>query len=250
MIRAVIIEDEQNSRELLRSAICTFTEGMQIIGEAADVVSGIATINDLNPDVIFLDIELPDGKGFDVLDKISISNYKVIFVTAYDDYAIKAIRYAAFDYLLKPLNFQNLKNAISRLATKPDITQVNFEVLQESLNGESKSNKKLMIPNHNGYTMIELEKIIAVVAEGSYVFFNLDDGSRHLAAHSLSYYEELLPDQKFYRIHKSHIVNFTKVKSVEPGRTGCVYLENGFTMEIAARRKSAFLAFLKNHSGS
>jgi two-component system LytT family response regulator len=249
-MRAVIIEDELNGRELLRSAINTFAEGIKVVGEAEDVQTGINIIKTVDPDIIFLDIELPDGKGFDILDHVETSNFKVIFVTAYDDFAIRAIKYAAFDYLLKPLNFQEFRDAISKLDKTPHTRQENLNLLQNRLSGERSSENKLMISNHNGHIMIDLDQIIAVEADGSYVFFIMEDGSKCLAAHSLSYYEELLPDNKFYRIHKSHIVNLTKIKSVDPGRTGSVFLDNGISMEIAARRKSAFLSFLKNYAGS
>lgn len=247
MIRAIIVEDEDNSRELLRTAIDNFTEGIEVIGEAFNVASGVDTINRLKPDVLFLDIELPDGKGFDILDKIDAGQYKVVFVTAYDDFAIKAIRYAAIDYLVKPLDLDDLEAAVERLKSRPVISSQNINFLTQQIENKGKDNK-IMVPTHNGYQLIDFDQILSVEADSNYVFFVLENGKKHLAAHSLNYYEDLLPDERFFRIHKSHIVNFTKVKSVEAGRTGKAILHNGAELDIAARRKAAFVAFMKKYS--
>ena len=247
MMRAIIVEDEDNSRELLRSAIENFTDGIEVVGEANDVESGVNTINRLKPDVLFLDIELPDGKGFDIIDKIKSGPYKVIFVTAYDDYAIKAIRYAAIDYLVKPLDLDDLEAAVERLKTRPALTSQNIDFLSQQIENKTNDNK-IMVPSHNGYQMIDFDSIVSIEADSNYVFFILDDGKKYLAAHSLSYYEDLLPDEQFFRIHKSHIVNFNKVKSVESGRTGKALLKNGAHLDIAARRKAAFMAYMKKYN--
>lgn len=247
MIKVIIVEDEQNSRDLLRAAIENFTVGLEIIGEATNVESGVKLINSLMPDVIFLDIELPDGKGFDVLDQLN-KNYKVVFVTAYDDYAIKAIRYSAFDYLLKPLDLDDLEKTIERLKNSPPTTQENIDFLNLKLNSNIDNENKIMVPSNSGYKLLEMDKIISIEANANYVFFILEDGRKHIAAHSLNYYEDLLPENKFFRIHKSHIINFTKVQSVESGRTGKAILSNGSQLDIAARRKSAFISYLKKYT--
>jgi len=247
MMRAVIVEDEDNSRELLRGAIEHFTEEVEIIGEASDVESGVALINDLKPDVLFLDIELPDGKGFDIIDKVEDGQYRVIFVTAYDDYTIKAIRYSAIDYLVKPLDIDDLEAAVGRLKKRPKMTRENVSFLTKQI--KTKSNDgKIMVSNRNGYEMIEFDEILSIEASSNYVFFNLENGNKYLAAHSLNYYEDLLPDDRFFRIHKSFIVNFGKVKSIDSGRTGNVVLVDGTKLNVAARRKSVFISFLKKYN--
>lgn len=248
MMRAIIVEDEQNSRELLRSAIENFTEGIEVIGEADSVLSAVSLINSSKPDILFLDIELPDGKGFDIIDRID-GQYKVVFVTAYDDYAIKAIRYAAIDYLVKPLDLDDLEAAIERLKIRPAITKKNVSFLNDRLTSTNNSENKIMVPGHSGYTLLDVNNIVAVEADANYVFFTLENGKKHLAAHSLSYYEDLLPENKFFRIHKSHIINFTKIRTIEPGRTGKAILIDGTELDIAARRKQAFMTYLKKHTG-
>ena len=247
MMKAIIVEDEKNSRELLRSAIENFTDGVEVIGEADNVNNAVALINKLKPDVLFLDIELPDGKGFDIIDRLD-ENYKVIFVTAYDDYAIKAIRYAAIDYLVKPLDLDDLEASIERLKIRPSITQKNIDLLNNKLKSSTAHEDKIMIASHKSYKLLNMDDIVAVEADENYVFFILENGKKHLASQSLNYFESLLPSEKFYRIHKSHIINLTKVKSVEKGRTGKAIFHNGSTMDIAARRKSAFLTYLKKYT--
>lgn len=250
MMTAVIVDDEQNGREVLRTALEEYSEGIQVVGEGHDVKSGIRIIKKTRPDVLFLDVELPDGKGFEIIDQLGDQSCKVVFVTAYDDYAIKAIRYAAIDYLVKPLDLDDLEATIDRLKSQPALTTDNIQVMTNHLNnvqGAAKRNAKIMVPSHSGYQILVLKEIISIEAAANYVLFTMTDGRRHLAAHSLNYYEDLLSDDRFYRIHKSHIVNMSKVTSVEPGRTGKALLENGAELDIAARRKAAFMAYMKRY---
>ena len=247
-MKAILIEDEKNSRELLRTAIDNFVDGIEIVGEAEDVVSGISSIHEYKPDLVFLDIELPDGTGFDILDGCAELDFSVIFVTAFDTYAIKAIRYSAIDYLTKPLDLEDLEQAVKRVISKKASQKENIRFLKDRILKPEEAEEKIIVPSHNGYEMIKLNDIIAIEAENNYVFFILEDGRKLLASQALSYYEDLLPEHSFFRIHKSHIINFKKVTSVEPGRMGKALLSNGKALDIAARRKAAFLTYLKKYA--
>ncbi len=243
MVKAVIIDDEPNSRELLQNMLQNYCKDVEVVGEGLDVESGIDVIRDLQPELVFLDIEMPGGDGFKILDAFTDAevNFKVIFVTGYDQYAIKAIRYAALDFLLKPLNLSELQTAIIRARELVYEQRENFRFLHYQMTQRESSIRKLMLPTYQGYALVDINTITRVEAEGNFVSFWFEDGQRETASQSLSHYEELLPKPQFFRIHKSHIVNCLKVVRIDDGRTGMAHMEDGHQLNIAARRKKAFL---------
>lgn len=244
MLKAIIIEDETRSRELLNDLVSNFCEGVEIIGTAVNVVSGIDLIRKLKPGLVFLDIEMPGGDGFEVLKAFHPIPFKVIFVTGYEQYAIQAIRYSALDYLLKPINILELQTAVKKAVRQPTIHETNVQSLEWNLQSLGQEAARLAISNDKEHVLVALDKILYIAAEGSYVHFMLEGTRRQLASHSLSHYEELLPANQFYRTHNSYIVNCNKVVSVSSGRGGEVLLQGGATVPIAFRRKSAFIKLL------
>jgi len=248
MIRAIVIEDEIYSRKLLQKMLESYCDDIEVLGAAIDVPSGIELINQTNPDLIFLDVEIPGGTGFDVLNAFENPTFKTIFVTGYDHYAIKAIKYSAIDYLLKPINLIDLKNAIQRLRKSHLHQRENIRFLNEVIKSKTTSIEKIILSDTKKHIVIRLENIIFIKAEGTYVTFHLEGAIKHTTINPLSYYEELLPDNKFFRIHKSYLVNTQKIQKIETGRGGMVHLGEGFALPVAARRKSAFIKFL-NRTG-
>lgn len=244
MIRAVIIEDEPNSRELLKNMVSNYCEHVEIVGEADDVPSGVAVINELKPSLVFLDIEMPGGDGFDVINQISNLDFAVIFVTGYNQYAIKAIKYAALDYLLKPIGLGELRAAIQKVQTMGPTPRRNIQFLQDNIDEKEEDISQIVIPGKQEHSVIEIDDILYLEAQGNYVRFHLDDGLNRLVSYPLNFYEQLLPKSIFFRIHKSHIINLAQVERYEGGRTGKVHLKNGHGLDIAARRKSAFIQLI------
>lgn len=242
MIKAIIIDDEPNSRELLSNMLEHYIKNIQVIGEAIDVNSGIELIQKNRPDVVFLDIEMPGGDGFSILDAVSPIDFKVIFITGYEQYAIKAIKYAALDYLLKPVDLQELEVAIQRISTINESDQLNF--FKETFQNKKQDFERLILPGHKKHTVVDFKQIIKIEASGNYVIFHLENKEQRIATHSLSYYESLLPSNLFFRIHKSYIINCQKVKSYEDGRAGKVFLSDGSKLDVAARRKANFKKLL------
>lgn len=245
MISFVIIEDEPNSVELLKKMIRHVRADANLLGSAGDVSSGIQLIKKTNPDIVFLDIEMPGGDGFSILNAFDEIPFKVIFVTSHDEYAIKAIKYAALDYLLKPVNLEDLKVAVNNAVKVVHRQTDNIRFLHQQLNGDDQELNKILISSQSGHLIVPIKDIIALEAEGNYTFFRLSDGNKHLASNPLNHYEEVLPPNFFFRIHKSYIVNCHKVVHIEPGRMGNVQLERDISLNIAARRKRAFLEFYK-----
>ncbi len=245
MIKALIIDDERHSRNLLTKMLTDFCEGVEVVGEAHDVPSGIALLKAQQADVILLDIEMPGGDGFDILNAVDYSHFNVIFITGYDQYAIKAIKYAAMDYLLKPVDLEELQAAITKVKNYQSDTSGKLRFLHTNYKSRNEELRQIVLPGRDSYSVIELDKVIRIEAQGSYVMFHLENNKSHLVVNSLTHYEELLPQENFFRIHKSHLINIHKVERVDLGRRGKVRLNDGSELDIAARRKSTFNQMIK-----
>lgn len=245
MIKTVIIDDERQNRNLLRKMLVDFCEGVMIVGEAADVRSGIKLLEKEQPDVLLLDIELSDGDGFDILTAFDRIDFHVIFVTGYDQYAIKAIKHAALDYLLKPIDLSELQTAIRKSEKNKTEESSKLRFLDAEYESKNEELRQIVLPGRESHFVVELHNIIRIEAQGSYVMIHLEDDKTHLVVNSLSHYEELLPPSYFFRIHKSHLINVHKVDRFAPGRSGKVLLKDGSELDVAVRRKSAFRQLIK-----
>jgi len=248
MVKAVIIEDEKHSQDLLEIMLKEYCANIQVEGIAGDVNSGVELIKATKPNLVFLDVELSGGNGFDVLNHFEQPSFKVIFVTGYDHYALKAIKYSALDYLLKPVNLGELRKAIKKLEITPDGYFENFKHLKNNLDTTNERLNQIVLSDNKSYRVLKIDHIVFVEAERSYVTFHLIDNSKFVAVNSLSHYAEMLPKTSFFRIHKSYIINCAKVFKIETGRGGPVHLEGGKVLPIAFRRKPAFIRFLDNIS--
>ena len=245
-INAVIVEDEQNNRELLINLLTNHCEGINVVGAAEGVRSGVDMVLQHQPGVVFLDIELDDGNGFDLLDAFPSLPFKVIFVTGYDKYAIKAIKYAALDYLLKPLDLTELREAVRKLSENRAgiVGSNNIRFFQSAYSQKDENLRHLILPSSKGHRVVLLESIVAVSAEMDYSHFYLDSEPSILSSYPLRHYESFLPESSFFRVHRSHIINFAKVDRYDAGRAGNVHLAGGYSVPIAARRKKQFLLAL------
>ena len=241
MIKAIVIEDEINSQELLVNLLTNYCTGVKVLGTADDVQSGIALIRKCQPELVFLDIEMPDGNGFDVLDICQEENFQVVFVTGYDQYAIKAIKYAALDYLVKPISFTELSQVIQRYSYQKFDSSQQIELLQQSLQQTEEPFSRLVLRDKNERVVLNLDEIIYLRAQDRQVSFFLEDQKPRIVSNTLSHYVTLLPTDQFVRIHKSFLVNLAKVNRIEEGRTGQVYLKDGTELSIAARRKTELI---------
>ncbi|MEM9820058.1 MAG: LytTR family DNA-binding domain-containing protein [Bacteroidota bacterium] len=239
MIRAVIIDDEINSRAFLTKLLVNYCEGVEVLGSAEGVQSGIELIRRRQPDLVFLDIQMPDGNGFDLLDACKPYGFKVVFVAGYDHYAIKAIKYAAMDYLVKPISFIELRQVIQRLSCEQRAPELQMSWLEKHLHKApfqtiilNQKDKKIVVP---------FDDIIYLQAQGRQVKFVLEKKLPITIPQTLNYYADVLPANIFVRIHKSFLVNLAKVLRFDKGRAGNIYLNNGESLTVAARRKNALL---------
>lgn len=246
IINCILVDDERNSRELLKQMISENAPNFRVIDEAENVKQAIARIADRKPQLVLLDIEMTDGNGFDVLSVFPNPSFKVIFITGYDQFAIKAFKYAAIDYILKPVSEQELMAALQRAAdvTEPNWEQINF-LKSQMKDGTTLNAKQLIISQNTGFSFLQFDEIRLVEGSGNYVYFHTTDGNKKLVTHNIGYFEELLPENLFFRVHKSYIVNLSKVKKYESGRGGALILDNGEKIDVAQRRKSTLLSYLK-----
>ena len=241
-IRAVIIDDEEGARESLANILSKYCEDVEVEGKAGSAASGYALIKEKQPDLVFLDIEMPRGNAFDLLSKFEEIDFDLIFITAYDQYAIKAIKFSALDYLLKPIDIDELKEAVQKYREKSKFpsSAERLKVLMQNLKSDA-GNKKVAIPDSDGLVFIRLDEIIRCESDGNYTNIILEDNKKILACKTLGEYEELFSDENFFRVHRSHLVHLDKIDKYIKGEGGYVVMADGSQVEVSRRKKPEFL---------
>lgn len=248
MLRAVIVEDEKRSRETLLGLLEMYCKNVEIVGEAESVQEGLKLIHNQNPDVVFLDIQMPDGSGFKLLEQIENINFDVIFTTAYDQFAIKAIRYSALDYLLKPIYPDDLKNAVKKAEENKKIqkSNENIKVLLENINRPPAESPKIILSTSEKINVIKIDDILRCESDNYYTMFYFTNGDRLLVSKTLKEQEELLSGHNFIRPHKSHLVNVKYIKSYLKTDGGVILMENGSKIPVSRRKKEHIIDIINN----
>ena len=243
MIKAIIVEDEERSRKVLKSLINGNFQDINIIAEADDVETGIQILQTYKPDLVFLDIQLKSGTGFEILEKLNPIESHVIFTTAYDNYALKAFKYSAVDYLLKPIILQELEEAIRKFRVTEEIflRKHKIDVLLSNLNKKPSEPPTIMVSNVSSYEFIKVDQIVRCEAEGSYCKIFLKDGTTHMVSKVIKEFEALLSQYSFFRVHQSHLININFVKKYIKG-DNILVMRDGKNISIARRRKEDFFA--------
>ncbi|MBK6835890.1 MAG: response regulator transcription factor [Bacteroidetes bacterium] len=246
MIKAIIIDDEERARILLKGMIKEFVEEVEVLAECPDLPTGIKAIKKYAPDIVFLDIEMPGHSGLELLDFFNENevNFDIIFVTAYNQYAIKAFKLSAIDYLLKPIEIDELQESIKRYKSKQKKQQIDYQVLRENFN--SPMNEKIAIPVGNAIKFIELKNIIYLKADSSYSELYFEDGTKLVVSRTLKNFEEVLTSENgFLRCHKSYLVNINSIVEYVKSDGGYVVLKNGANLTISPEKTSELLDMLK-----
>jgi two-component system LytT family response regulator len=227
--------------------LAKFCPQVKIIGTAGNANTGFDLIKKVSPQLAFLDIEMPYGNAFDLLNRLEEVNFQIIFVTAFDQYAIKAFKYSALDYLLKPINIEELKNAVDKVTKHINSKSANEKIttLLHNLDPAKTANPKIAIAGLNGVTFINIENVIRMEAQKNYTIVYINNGQKILATKNLGSFEELLPESLFCRIHHSHIVNLNCIKRYNKGRGGYLEMEDGTEIEVSVRKKDSFLERFK-----
>ena len=248
MIKALIIDDEKSSRDTLRGFVENYCQEIHIIGEAESAEQGIEQIKKFQPDLIFLDIELPLGSGFDLLGATKHADFEVIFTTAHDKYALQAIKACALDYLLKPISVTDLINAVAKISQRSHlgISQPQIGAFVENINNLNKQLSNIVLPTLDGFLVVKISDIIRCEADKNYTFFIFSNDKKVLVSKTLKEFEELLQDMDFIRIHQSHLINASHVQRYIKGSGGYVKMSDDSIIEVSRRKKELLMErFLK-----
>jgi two-component system LytT family response regulator len=242
MITAIIIDDEAKGRLALREKLLAYCMQVKVLAEATNGQEALMLIQQHKPQLIFLDIEMPRMNGFEMLNELSEKKFHIIFTTAYDQYAIKAIKYAAFDYLLKPIDIEELKTAIEKIDAKENNqTQKQIELLQQNMQHPKKQLNKLAIPTLEGLLFFDINDIVHLEANSNYTNIYFTNKTKVTASKTLKEFEEMLSEEIFFRTHHSYIINLNYIKRYIKGDGGQIELQNGAYIDVARRKKEEFL---------
>lgn len=242
-LTAIIVEDEETSRQILKNYLQKYCPNVQVLGEAANIDEALVLIRNNDLDLVFLDVEMPYGNAFDLLEKVGDVNFETIFVTAYDHYAIDALNAHASYYLMKPISIDELIKAVdyvTDIKTKENALQDEILIPKtQSING------KITIPQQSGFEVLNTADILYCKADDNYTEIYLNTNKRKIVSKTLKYFEEALTDSSFARVHKSYLVNVNEVVKYQKGKGGSVILSSGKEIMVSASRKSELLSYFK-----
>lgn len=243
-MRIAIIDDEPNLRDTTRQLLSIYCSEAEVVGEAAGVQSGIRLIRDLEPDLVLLDVEMGDGTGFDLIHAFPERQFAVVFVTAHDDYAVRAFKFSAIDYLLKPLDPDELVRAVQRARTMPTATMAGLQWQALETNRQVTRKQRLLLKDATHVYLIETDEIIRCESEDNYTRFHLTAERKILISTTLKEYETLLAPFHFFRCHQSHLINLQFFDHLDKREGGSVHLKDGSTVPVATRKRDLLLQAL------
>ncbi len=253
MLKAIIVDDEAATRESLIGKLKLFTPEVEVAADVATIEEGLAAIQNEKPDLLFLDINLQGENGFELLEKLGNLGdeleYKpeVIFVTAHDEYALRAIKFSALDYLLKPVDPEELVKAIRKYEEKRNLGgSAGLGVLLENLRGGQHTPKRIVVPTYDGMHILRISEIIRCESSSNYTNFILQNAKPILASKTLKEYDLLLSPYNFERIHKSHLINMDFVKRYVPADGGYMIMDDGSRIPVANRKKDQLVKLIKS----
>lgn len=249
MLRAAIVDDEPMNRSLLEEMIAQFLPNLQVVASAESVKEAVTLIEEHQPDLVFLDVEMPENDGFDLLKHFKQPAFHVIFTTSHPHYAIKALKSDALDYLLKPIQIEELKESVYRAGAKIKERNIlsriddSISLMKESKREGQFDNDRIALPSNEGLVFYKIDEITRCEADRSYCNFHLVNGEKILVSRPLRDFQDVLEDRKFFRVHKSNMVNLKYVEKYIKGRGGYVVMTDGSQIEVSARRKNELLKY-------
>lgn len=245
MIKAIIIDDEERARRVLEKLLVDYCEDVEVVALCENVPSGVQKINELNPDVVFCDIEMPDYSGLELLTFFKDVNFELIFATGYSEFAIQAFEMSAIDYLLKPIQIEKLENSIEKLKKKLQQATMHDRLETLKVNLQENVINKIALPVSDGLIFIDVKKISLLEADGSYTHVWLNDGTNILVSKKIKYFEALLANRnQFFRVHRSSIVNINSIKKYSKAES-YIFLDNNKSVNISRDKKAEFEEYIK-----
>jgi two-component system, LytTR family, response regulator len=245
ILKAILVDDELNSLQNLQFKIREYCPSIRVVDQTQNPEEAIRMIQQHKPDVIFLDIEMPRMSGFKMLEQIAEVDFEVIFITAYNHYAINAIRISAFDYLVKPVAIEDLQQTVDRLGNfSVKKTRERAKLLKQNLANPKSQEDHIAIPTNDGLEFIQIKQIIRIESSSNYSKLILQNGQQLLVTRQLKDFEELLQDYRFYRVHHSHLVNLNFIAKYIRGDGGQISMRNGDMIDVSRRKKEVFLKLI------
>lgn len=241
---AIIIDDIEDARKILRADLNSVSPEIKIIGEAENVMAGVKLLAKHTPDILFLDIEMPDGDGFDLLEMLPKKPFKTIFTTASDEHALKAFKFSAVDYLLKPIDQEELKAAVEKVKGTKDSPQ-SLELLQENIGKHIGKMERIILNTQEKIHVVRLSDIVRLESDINYTRFHLTNGNKVLVTRTLKEFDDMLSDNGFIRVHQSHLVNIEHIVEFVKADGGHLNLDDGGYVPVSSRRKSLVLQALE-----
>ncbi|NQV01684.1 MAG: response regulator transcription factor [Bacteroidia bacterium] len=246
MLRTIIIDDEAHMRQALEKLVSQYCPNLKVVARANGVKSGLEAIRNHRPDLVLLDIKMNDGTGFDLLERLDFIDFKVIFITAYDQYAIKAFKFSALDYLLKPVDADDLVEAVNKADQMvTDEMKDQLDTLTENMQTEDKAKKKIVLKTSDNIHLVKIRDILYCESDINYTRFYLVNGSRIIVSVTLKEYDEMLNGYGFFRVHKSFLINLAHIDRFEKAEGGTVILGNEHRIPVASRKKEQLLGFFE-----
>jgi two-component system LytT family response regulator len=246
MLKAIIVDDELHSSESLKTLLERYCPEVEVAGICNSGAEALKVIPLQNPQLVFLDIEMPHMNGFELIEKLPVINFDLVFTTSYDQYAIKAIKFSALDYLLKPVEREELKKAVQKVLQRqqPPLPQ-QLEILLQKINQPVNTNLKIAIPTMEGLQMIQIDSIISCTSDSNYTNFHLKNTQKITASRTLKETEELLEGRSFIRVHHSYLVNINEIQKYVKGEGGYLVMSDGTHIDVSRTRKEMLLQKLQ-----
>ena len=247
-MKVVIIDDEEKARNAITSIVVKYCNGVEIVGYGESVASGLRTIHEMKPDLVLLDIKMPDGSGFDLLERIGQVDFNVVFVTAYEEYAIKSFEYSALHYLLKPIDPNKLVKVINKAMAKNhpyDQLKRQLEAAAEYL---QKPDHRIILKTSENIQVFSINEIVRCEADINYTTFHFLDGTELIVSKTLKEFEMKLTEHGFFRCHKAHLVNLRYIKKIEKKRMGFAVLNNNTKVPVSIRKRDTLMKLMETHS--
>jgi len=248
MIRTIVIDDESKARETIVDMLGIYCKDLEVIAEASDVQSGYDAIRKHTPDMVLLDIKMPDGTGFDLLRKFLNVDFQIIFITAYEEYAIRAFKFSALDYLLKPIDPDELITAVNKAQERmksEDLT-LKIQTLFENVDHLSNREKKIVLKTSSNVHVVNLYDIIRCQSDKNYTHFFTVEGEKIIVSKTLKEYDELLRSYGFFRVHQSHLINLTFIKRFEKAEGGYLVMKDESRVPVSFRKKDDLMKLFKS----
>lgn len=245
-MKAILIDDEPNATEALTNMLQLTAPDVQVMAVANDPKVGLEILRDAQFDLLFLDIQMPHLSGFELLNRLGKTNFSIIFTTAYDQYALQAFKYSAVDYLLKPIDLDELEAAVNKVREQVQTQQPDFSALERLFQQVQKPGaQRLSLPVSDGLVFVQIADIIRLESDSNYTFFYLNTGEKILVSRTMGYYESLLEAHNFCRVHHSHLINMAQVQRYLKTDGGYAIMSDGSKVEISRRKKDDFVARLE-----